>query len=100
MTTSDTQKRTCKEICKRYQVKKPSKGGRYEAGQARCQICDIWIDHNGCILKNRSNATIDSVGWICKCCNYRVRKKPRNLVYKEKLRNKKIDVEEKINYET
>jgi len=90
MTTSDTQKRICMEICKRYQVKKPADGkGRYESGQARCQICEIWIDHNGCLLKDGSSAKMGSVGWICKCCNYRVRQKPRNLVYKEKLRNKK-----------
>ena len=91
MSASKTQKRICNGICKKFKVKKPAKGGRYEAGQAHCQICDIWIDHNGCILKNRSNATIDSVGWTCKCCNYRVRQKPRNLVYKEKLRNVKTD---------
>lgn len=89
MPESNVQKRTCLEICKQYKVKKPSKGGRYEAGQARCQTCDVWIDHNGCILKNRKYATINSVGWTCKCCNVRVRQKPRNLVYKEKLRNKK-----------
>lgn len=89
MTDPHIQKQTCLGICKQYKIKKPSKGGRYETGQAHCQICDMWIDHNGCILKNRQNATIDSLGWICKCCNYRVRQKPRNLVYKEKLRDKK-----------
>jgi hypothetical protein len=83
-----SEKRICLEICKQYKVKKPTNGGRYEAGQARCQICDIWIDHNGCVLKNGSAATEDSVGWICKCCNYRVRRKPRNLVYKERLRER------------
>ena len=83
-----SEKRICLEICKQYKVKKPTNGGRYEAGQARCQMCDIWIDHNGCVLKDGSAATEDSVGWICKCCNYRVRRKPRNLVYKEKLRER------------
>jgi hypothetical protein len=88
--TRDSEKRTCLGICKQYKIKKPTgKVGRYESGQARCQMCDIWIDHNGCILKDRSPATIDSLGWTCKCCNYRVRQKPRNLVYKEKLREKK-----------
>ena len=65
-----SEKRICLEICKQYKVKKPTDGGRYESGQARCQICDIWIDHNGCVLKDGSAATEDSVGWICKCCNY------------------------------
>ena len=90
----DLKKRICMGICIQYKVKKPTGIGRYESGQARCQTCDIWIDHNGCILKNRQSATIDSVGWRCKCCNYRVRQKPRNLVYKEKLRNNKIDTKE------
>ncbi len=87
--THDSEKRTCMGICKQYKVTKPTGSGRYESGQARCQTCDIWIDHNGCILKNRTQAIVDSLGWICKCCNYRVRQKPRNLVYKEKLRNRK-----------
>ena len=95
MTSADTQKRTCCGICKKFQVKKPAKGGRYESGQARCQICAVWIDHNGCILKDRSNATADSVGWICRCCNYRVRQNPRNAVYKEKLKNSKDFRDEK-----
>ena len=85
----DFEKRTCLGICKQYKVKKPTgQVGRYEAGQARCQTCDIWIDHNGCVLKDGSTATVDSVGWFCKCCNYRVRRKPRNLVYKERLRER------------
>ena len=89
-TVRDSEKRICLEICKQYKVKKPTgKVGRYESGQARCLTCDIWIDHNGCILKDRSTATVDSFGWTCKCCNFRVRQKPRSLVYKEKLRNKK-----------
>ena len=88
-TARDPEKRLCLEICKQYKVKKPkNSAGRYESGQARCQICDIWIDHNGCVLKDGSTATVDSVGWFCKCCNYRVRRKPRNFVYKERLRER------------
>ena len=85
----DFEKRRCLGICKQYKVKKPVGMGRYESGQARCQMCEEWIDHNGCILKDKTNATVDSVGWFCKCCNYRVRQKPRNLMYKEKLRERK-----------
>ena len=91
MTTQrDSEKRLCLGICKQYKVLKPKNTiGRYESGQARCQTCDIWIDHNGCILKNKTPATIDSLGWTCKCCNIRVRQGPRNLIYKEKLKDKK-----------
>ncbi len=50
-------KSTCKEICKKFRVTKPVVGGRYEAGQARCQICDIWLDYRGGHLKNGSPLT-------------------------------------------
>jgi len=89
MSFPEFEKRTCLGICKQYRVKKPVIGGRYEAGQARCQTCNIWMDHKGCILKDRTAAMPDSEGWFCKCCNFRVRKKPRNSFYKERLRNSK-----------
>ncbi|MDC3254481.1 hypothetical protein OAU20_02700 [Nitrosopumilus sp.] len=69
---------TCKRICLEYTAKKPSNMGRYDAGQKRCQICEIFITDEG---------TVDEQGLWCKCCNYRVRGKPRNRIYKEKLRN-------------
>ena len=78
--------RTCKEICKRFIVKKSTSGSRYGAGQGRCQTCDVWIDYRGAHMKDGSTAAIDSAGWFCNCCNYRIRQKPRNKVYKEKLR--------------
>ncbi len=80
-------KRICNGICKRYGVKKPTGKGRYSSGQGRCQICDIWISHKGAHLKDGTPADSDSLGWFCNCCNYRIRQKPRNLKYKEKLRN-------------
>lgn len=83
----DLQIRTCKGICKKFQVKKPTKQGRYGLGQAHCQVCDTWIDHNGSHMKNGTPAVEYSLGWFCNCCNYRVRQKPRNKVYKEKLRS-------------
>ena len=78
--------RTCKEICKKFKAQKPGKKGRYASGQANCLICNIWIDHRGAKLQDGSPATKGSIGWSCVCCNYRVRQKPRNRVYKEKLR--------------
>ena len=79
--------RTCKEICKKHIVKKPTSGSRYGSGQGRCQICDVWIDYRGAHTKDGSPATKDSMGWFCNCCNYRIRQKPRNKVFKEKLRD-------------
>ena len=83
------QKRTCKGICKKFQVKKPVGKSRYASGQGHCQTCDTWIDHIGCHMKDGSSATKESVGWFCNCCNYRVRQNPRNKLYKEKLRESK-----------
>ena len=55
--------------------------GRYEIGQKRCQICEIFIKWDGL--------------W-CPCCGYRLRTKPRNLKYKAKLRarNKSVEPQE------
>ena len=49
----------------------------------RCQTCDVWLDYHGCHLKDQSPATPDrNIGWFCNCCNYRVRRRPRNKKYK------------------
>lgn len=85
-------KRVCKGICKKYKVKKPTGRGRYSSGQARCQICEIWIDHHGCHIKDGSVAKDDNEGWYCNCCNYRVRKKPRNIEYKAKIKTVSKDI--------
>ena len=94
MTVSDAEKRICTGICKQYKTKKSAGAGRYGSGQARYQICDIWIDHNGCHVKDGTPAQADDMGWLCNCCNYRVRRKPRNKKYKEKLRY--TDAQEKV----
>ena len=74
----------CKGICNEFKASRPSDGKRYESGQLRCQICEIYITIVG---------THGSKGLYCKCCNYRVRGKPRNVIYKAKLRSKEIEVE-------
>lgn len=83
--TSMMPKRICKNKCKRYQVKRPASGSRYAAGQGRCQICDVWISYRGAHLKDGSPAKMGSVGWICNCCNFRIRQTPRSKENKEKL---------------
>ncbi|MFM7795424.1 MAG: hypothetical protein ACKO7N_01525 [Candidatus Nitrosotenuis sp.] len=88
MSSSESQKRICSGICKKFIVKKPA-GSRYGSGQGRCQICQVWIDHNGARLKDGSPAIENSLGWWCVCCNYRIRQRPRNRIYKEKIREKK-----------
>ena len=72
------QKRKCIGLCKEYLAKKPRGVGRYASGQFRCQICEVYISIEG---------TKKNEGVYCKCCNYRVRGKPRNKIYKDKLRN-------------
>ncbi len=90
------EKRVCNSICKKFKVKKPANGSRYGSGQGRCQTCDVWIDYRGAHMKDRSPATIDSRGWFCNCCNYRIRQKPRNKVYKEKLHEQSKQSQEVI----
>ena len=62
----------CSGICGRHKAPKPpGHMGRYASGQKRCQICEVFIM------------------WpdmYCPCCGYRLRSKPRNRIYKEKLR--------------
>jgi hypothetical protein len=51
----------------------------------------MWMDHNGCHLKDGQKATADSEGWFCNCCNMRVRRNPRNIDYKSKLRSSNLE---------
>lgn len=75
---NSTTNRTCKGKCVNYKATKPTnRGGRYAVGQVRCQTCDIYLIPQG--VKDKR---------YCKCCNYRVRTKPRNSLYKEKYHNK------------
>ena len=83
-------KRICNGICDRLKVGKPKGPGRYAAGQGRCQVCDIWIDHRGAHMKDGTPASYNTDGWFCNCCNYRIRKNPRNIKYKTKIRQSKI----------
>lgn len=62
----------CKGVeCVRHKAKKPQKGSRYANGQKRCQICEVFMLF---------------AGSSCPCCNMKLRTKPRNLKYKNKLR--------------
>ncbi len=78
----------CKGICKKFRVKKPADTGRYEAGQALCQICEIWIDRRGAHIRDGLPATEKSTRWFCNCCNNRVKKNPTNAKYMKRLRSK------------
>jgi hypothetical protein len=69
----------CKGICVRHKAHKPVGEGRYATGQKRCQVCEIFVNWDGL--------------W-CPCCGYRLRTKPRNLKFKEKLRENKKGGEE------
>ncbi len=62
---------SCKGTCPQYKAKKPVGIGRYASGQKRCQICELFMHWDGL--------------W-CPCCGYRLRGHPRNVTYKEKLK--------------
>ena len=85
MNESNVRSGQCKKICLQYAAKKPTNSGRYDVGQKRCQICEIYITVEG---------TQDENGIYCKCCHYRVRGKPRNRIYKEILRNRQNSISE------
>ena len=75
---------TCKGICIRHKAAKPIRGSRYGSGQRRCQICDIFID-----IENLFKTMPDldpRFKLFCLCCGYRLRTKPRNRKFKDKLR--------------
>lgn len=62
---------TCRGIeCKRLKANKPLNIGRYADGQKRCSTCVIFIKF---------------AGERCPCCKTKLRGKPRQLKYKDKL---------------
>jgi len=65
----------CGGICKNHIAGKPSSGDRYLNGQVRCTNCMVFLDESGVVIRNGSK--------YCKCCNYRVRTRPRNSALKE-----------------
>lgn len=85
-----SEKRICAGTCGKFRVSRPLGGGRYQAGQGRCQTCDIWLDHRGAHTKDGEPASADSEGWFCNCCNYRIRRNPRNIEYKAKMRSSDV----------
>jgi len=62
----------CKGICSNHAVKKlrPGHSGRYEPGQKRCSLCEIYIIWDGT---------------HCPCCGCFLRSKPRNAEARNKL---------------
>ena len=95
-----SEKRVCSGACKKFQVIKQHGRSRYSSGQCRCQTCDIWMDHCGCHLQNGAPATLEDSGWFCNCCNYRVRRNPRSIENKTRLRVSNLHDEEHIGSES
>ncbi len=62
----------CKGVCIRYKAKKP-KEGRYASGQKRCNLCNVFMNW---------------AGFACPCCGAKLRLRPRNSFYKERLKEK------------
>jgi len=62
---------TCKGVCVQLRAKALLLVGRYEAGQKRCQHCDIFIIYDGV--------------W-CPCCGCRLRTKSRGVASNKKKR--------------
>lgn len=91
---NQTPNRLCKGKCIQFKALKPANGNRYASGQSRCQVCEIFLTEQGVIDNLR-----------CRCCNFRVRNKPRNSFAKERyyknIENTDIDsTEPKTNDDT
>ena len=79
-------RRLCKGICKEFKLDKIYQTPRYQSGQVFCMSCNVWIDIKGCCLVSGKKITLNSDGWVCKCCNRRIRRNPRNTREKARLR--------------
>ncbi len=66
----------CNQTCLKYKAKLENGVGgvHYALGHKRCQVCSLFINWDGL--------------W-CPCCGNRLRTKPRNKKYKQKLRETK-----------
>ena len=74
--------RKCEGACRRYAAKRPRTGSRYQAGQVRCQTCDVWLDRRGARSRDGSPASPEKTAWFCGCCGHQLRRVPRNSIYK------------------
>ena len=83
-------RRLCKGICKEFKLDKYKRFSRYKSGLVLCVSCHVWLDINGCCLRNGKKITLNSDGWVCKCCNMRIRRNPRHTQQKISLRVKKL----------
>ena len=63
---------SCKGICIRYKAKKPNGVSRYQVGQKRCNICDVYLEWEGL---------------FCPCCGVKLRVAPRQKKWKQKVLN-------------
>ena len=66
----------CAGACGRYRAGRPASGRRYEAGQALCQACGVWLDRRGARLEAGGPA-----GWRCRCCGCRMYRQSRDAPY-------------------
>lgn len=76
--------RLCKGKCVQFKAIRPSNGDRYASGQYRCQVCELYLTEQG----------VDNTR--CKCCNFLVRSKPRNSLYKDKYHEKMRNTDESL----
>ena len=71
----------CRGTCQKYAVDERAGMRRYGEGQARCRMCDVWLDAKGALLEGGAIATAGTVGWHCRCCRCKLRARMRNVRY-------------------
>ena len=60
---------SCRGICTRHSVGRPSSGPVYDGGRCRCQRCGVWMSAAVAVAAGGT----DAVGNRCPCCGQRVR---------------------------
>jgi len=79
----------CKGECSKITASKPSSGGRYDNGQVRCNVCDVYILAKPVMKINGMYYVVHVVNLRCPCCKHRVRQNPRHREQKLNLRKRK-----------
>ena len=48
-------------------------------------VWNVWVGAKGACLEDGSTTTIESVGWYCRCCRYKLRAIPHSIKCKSQL---------------
>jgi len=71
----------CKGVCKKFKAEKSFEGkSRYELGQKRCNVCELFLNYNDA---------------RCPCCSCKLRTNPRSTKLRKSLQIQKESIKKK-----